>query len=69
MQGENHGDDVIGTYTEWCETIPADEKDARSTGYYDWFLSDERHFEENMGWFEYRNELLAQLRMIEIIDD
>lgn len=67
MQGVNWGDDCIGTYHEWVNVIPENEEKAKATGFYDWYVSDTRYFEDDFNWFEYRNELLNQLRVAIII--
>ena len=67
LSGDNWGEPTIGTFAEWENEIPDDETIAKSTGWYDWYVSDERY--DDMTWDEYRDELLDQLTEIEIIDD
>ena len=70
MQGEDWGSEVaLGTKVDWENEIPANENKAKFTGYYDWFLSDERYF-HGMTWEEYRDELLnKQLIEVEIVEE
>lgn len=63
--GDNHGVDSYGTMKQWKRVIPADEQNARATGFWDWYESDAR-YEDGMEWAEYRLEILSQLIRIEV---
>jgi hypothetical protein len=66
MSGENHGETYYGTMDQWERIIPKNEKQAKSTGYYDWYMSDDRR-DEGMEWDEYRDEIIDQLVRVEIV--
>jgi len=67
--GENWGDLGVGTMDDWEEEIPLTEDNAKKTGWYDWYVSDERYFtgDDSFNWRAYRNELFSQLRSVEIL--
>lgn len=65
MQGENWGsEDNVGTMEDWEESIPETDDEARATGWYDWFVSDENYDD----WNDYRDLLISQLRPVEIVE-
>jgi hypothetical protein len=68
MSGENHGETSYGLYDEWECVVPENENDAKKTGYYDWYISDERSVDGAMSWSEYRDEILSELILVEILD-
>jgi len=62
------GDSGQMTYSEWENTIPEKEVDAKRTGFHDWYMSDQRE-EDGLTWEEYRDELLDELTQAEIQDN
>lgn len=71
MNGENWGEEEIGTMADWEAIIPVAESDAKYVGFYDWYISDHGRPDAPFAktWTDYRNYLLTQLREIEIYDD
>jgi hypothetical protein len=63
MSGDSWGDVYLATREQWEDEIPEDEDEAKSTGYYDWYLNDADKWDS---WDEYRDNIFTYLRSIEL---
>jgi len=62
---DSWGEEYIGTMETWEDEIPTTEKEAKSTGWYDWFSSDDDYD----SWGDYRDYLVSQLISVEIVEE